>query len=179
MFRSLGIFVLGLIALVLSIFLAVLPFQMTDDLKEIERVPTICSLPIISPSFNLTSVQTRYKSKGQVDIEVAVFLKHPGISGLGNWIEYNVTLKPMDDWYSIVSKVDTGRVTVKDQAIVSAHFSIPKHEATSQKSWELEVSADAEPSVGSSSGVDRVYVSFLNQTAGDPVAIVTGPAEYW
>src|SRR2546421_3409411 len=176
MFRSRGLFVLGLIALVLSIFLAVLK---TDDLKEIERVPTICSLPIISPSFNLTSVQTRYKSKGHVDIEVAVLLKHPGISGLGNRIEYNVTLKPMDDWYSIVSKVDTGRVTVKDQAIVSAHFSIPKHEATSQKSWELEVSADAEPSVGSSSGVDRVYVSFLNQTAGDPVAIVTGPAEYW
>lgn len=179
MFRPLGIYAWGLIALVISIFLVILPFQLTDDLEEIERLPTICSLPIISPSFNLTSIQTRYNSKGQLDIEVAVLLEHPGISGLDNGIEYNVTLKPMDDWYSIASKVDTGRVTAKDQAIVSAHFSIPKHEATSHHSWELEVSADAEPSVGSSSGIDRIYVSFLNQTAGNPVAIATGPAEFW
>ena len=179
MFRPLGLFVLGLIALILSITLAVLPFQTTDDLKEIELGPTTCSLPVISPSFNLTSVQTRHKSKGLIDIEVDILLQHPRIGGLGDRVEYNVTLKPMDDWFSSASHVDTGRVTVKDKAIVSTHFSVSAHEAASHQSWELEVSADAEPSVGSSSGLDRIYLSFLNQTAQDPVAILTGPADYW
>ena len=179
MIRSLGILALGLMALIFSIFLAVLPSQLANDLDEIKRFPTICSLPIISPSFNLISVQTSYKSKGNVDIEVAILFEHPRISGLGNEIEYNVTLKPVDDLYSIASKIDTGRVTVKDQAMVSVHFSIPKHEATPHSSWELEVSADAEPSVGSSSGFDRVYISFFNQTAENPVATAIAPAEYW
>lgn len=176
MYRAAVLFALGLV----GFLVAFLPTQLTDDLEEIKLPPTNCVLPIIIPSFDPASIQTRPASKGQVVVEIPVVLQHPGITGLGSSIGYNVTLKSMDDWHSTAVQVDAGRVTTKGNATVLARFSIPEKQAASQNSFQLEVSADAKSHSGSSgSGLDRVYISFLEQTKGNPVATARTAADYW
>lgn len=179
MFRSPVAVTSGLLALMVSVLLLIIPSQISDDLSEASQVPTSCFIPIISPTFNCSSVRTSDSTKEKVEVEVAVLISRPGIEGLNDGIEYNVTLKSMDDLNSVASRVDSGRVTVKDQAVISTRFSIPKDEAASQKTWELELVAGVEGGVLDNFGLDRVYVSFVSQKSGSSKAIITEPADYW
>jgi len=179
MFRAPALVIWGLLGLIASLFIVIIPSQITDDLKEVADSQTSCLFPGISPFINSSSIRTSYGTKEEVEVEVAVLITRSDVNNLSTEVEYDVTLKPMDDLYSTPTKVDSGRVTIKGQAIVSTRFSIPKIEAVSQTTWELEFKAEDANGTVDNSGLDRVYVFFTKQKEGDPVAVIIEPTKYW
>lgn len=179
MSRILTLVSLSSLALVAAIILGMLPIQTTDDLQEVSRVPTVCALPIVLPRFNTSLLQINHLGKGQTELEVPITFEHPSIDGLGTLVEYNVTLKPMNDWNATARKMATSRTDVHCQAAAVVRFAIPQTEVPDLMAWELDVSADAEPNIGHHLGSDRVYVSFTKAASGDVAAVVRTPADYW